>query len=411
MGGTELVYELFAECRTGGPNSNTKNGICVLDPSNFKTTWPTVQAILVAMVVKAGLTVVTFGIKVPAGIFIPTLGVGACAGRLLGVAVKSFQWRHPEHPVFAVCKGDMECVIPGLYAMVGGKYVRWIVATLHADFASFSCCGVIWCNGEQPLRIMYNRVTHSISQRTTVSLAVIMFELTDTLTYAVPVMLAVLVAKTVADALEPKGIYDLVIEYETSSDIQKALVLMPSSRLNQLPFLDVKTEYIWGSYQVNDVVSALIENLSPFAHSVSQTDREVPVIRADGENTVHTLRDQLQNLLVSGHDDGGFPILSEIRDTDEKRLVGYIGANELEHALSTFLLIHLQQFNTDTCIRHRGRRGRGRGLFPHKLRTQGNDGFLCVLIGRWTRGDQSIRFHRLYGSGEHYVIEAKYFIR
>ena len=33
------------------------------------------------------------------------------------------------------------------------------------------------------------------------------------MTYAVPVMLAVLVAKTVADALEPKGIYDLVIEY------------------------------------------------------------------------------------------------------------------------------------------------------------------------------------------------------
>ena len=50
-------------------------------------------------------------------------------------------------------------------------------------------------------------------QRTTVSLAVIMFELTDTLTYAGPVTLAILVAKTVADALEPKGIYDLVIEY------------------------------------------------------------------------------------------------------------------------------------------------------------------------------------------------------
>ena len=49
-------------------------------------------------------------------------------------------------------------------------------------------------------------------QRTTVSLAVIMFELTDTLTYAVPIMLSVLVAKTVADAIEPKGIYDLVIE-------------------------------------------------------------------------------------------------------------------------------------------------------------------------------------------------------
>lgn len=56
------------------------------------------------------------------------------------------------------------------------------------------------------------------------SLAVIMFELTDTLTYAVPVMLAVLVAKTVADALEPKGIYDLVIEYVKSLG-ERALVL------------------------------------------------------------------------------------------------------------------------------------------------------------------------------------------
>jgi chloride channel 3/4/5 len=64
-----------------------------------------------------------------------------------------------------------------------------------------------------------------------------MFELTDTLTYAVPVMLAVLVAKTVADALEPKGIYDLVIG------------------LNQLPFLDSKHEYLWGNLQIDDVVS------------------------------------------------------------------------------------------------------------------------------------------------------------
>ena len=53
-----------------------------------------------------------------------------------------------------------------------------------------------------------------------------MFELTDTLTYAVPVMLSVLVAKTVADALEPKGIYYLVIEYAlTSRSFHLALIL------------------------------------------------------------------------------------------------------------------------------------------------------------------------------------------
>jgi len=63
-----------------------------------------------------------------------------------------------------------------------------------------------------------------------------MFELTDTLTYAVPVMLAVLVAKTVADALDRKGIYDFIIE------------------LNQLPFLNSKHEYLWRTLQIRDVV-------------------------------------------------------------------------------------------------------------------------------------------------------------
>jgi chloride channel 3/4/5 len=135
--------------------------------------------------------------------------------------------------------------------------------------------------------------------RTTVSLAVIMFELTDTLTYAVPVMLAVLVAKTTADALEPKGIYDLVID------------------LSQLPFLDAKVEYLWGKLQIIDA-----------------TDREVDVIRADRVNTVESLRDQLQSLLSSGRDDGGFPILREVDSDGAAKMIGYIGTNELEHALS-----------------------------------------------------------------------------
>ena len=105
-------------------------------------------------------------------------------------------------------------------------------------------------------------------QRTTVSLAVIMFELTDTLTYAVPVMLAVLVAKTVADALEPKGIYDLVI------DVQ------------QLPYLDAKHTYLWGNVQVGDVLR-----------------RDVPAIKLDEKQTVESLRDMLVKASASG--DGG----------------------------------------------------------------------------------------------------------
>ena len=49
---------------------------------------PVINAIAVAALIKAVLVTITFGIKVPAGIFIPTLGVGACAGRIVGLAVQ-----------------------------------------------------------------------------------------------------------------------------------------------------------------------------------------------------------------------------------------------------------------------------------------------------------------------------------
>ncbi|GBE80600.1 hypothetical protein SCP_0303150 [Sparassis crispa] len=254
-GNTELVYKLFCECAPGAADTH---GLCVLDPPQHAL--PVIRAILVAMLIKGALTVVTFGIKLPAGIFIPSLAVGACAGRIVGILVQWLQFTYPDSPVFAACKGDLDCVIPGLYAMVG---------------AAASLSGVT---------------------RTTVSLAVIMFELTDTLTYAVPVMLAVLVAKTVADAIAPKGIYDLCIE------------------LAQLPYLDAKHDYGWGSVQIIDV-----------------TDRDVDVIRVDVPNTVKSLRDRLQRLLTAGKADGGFPILRA--HEDGHRMVGYIGASELEHGL------------------------------------------------------------------------------
>lgn len=115
MGGTELVYNLFAECKSG--SSNTHSGLCVLNPS--EQALPIIYSLLVALIVKAALTVVTFGIKVPAGIFIPTLGVGACFGRVMGIFVQWMQNAHPDHRIFASCGGDLDCVIPGLYAMVG----------------------------------------------------------------------------------------------------------------------------------------------------------------------------------------------------------------------------------------------------------------------------------------------------
>lgn len=69
------------------------------------------------------------------------------------------------------------------------------------------------------------------------------------------------------------------------------------------------------------------------------------MIRVKEENTVKSLRDKLQALIISGNHDSGFPIVRE--DDVGLRMVGYIGANELEHALSTYLRKMLHQNDVD----------------------------------------------------------------
>ena len=60
-------------------------------------------------------------------------------------------------------------------------------------------------------------------------------------------------------------------------------------------------------------------------------DKKVGVIRLDESNTVKHLRDKLREALTVGYSDGGFPILRP--DFQGMRVAGYIGFNELEHAL------------------------------------------------------------------------------
>lgn len=60
-------------------------------------------------------------------------------------------------------------------------------------------------------------------------------------------------------------------------------------------------------------------------------DRNVGVIRLDEPNTVKNLRDKLKEAFVAGYADSGFPIVRP--DYQGLRVAGYIGFNELEHAL------------------------------------------------------------------------------
>jgi chloride channel 3/4/5 len=164
---SELLFELASPC---DHESVTSTGLCPTEDGIGEI----ISDLLVAFVIKSLLTVVTFGIKVPAGIYVPSMVVGGLMGRIVGHVVQFLVVKFPNFFLFSTCPvySSMEsCVVPGVYAMVA---------------AGATMCGVT---------------------RLSVTLAVILFELTGSLDHVLPFSLAVLCAKWTADAIEPRSIY------------------------------------------------------------------------------------------------------------------------------------------------------------------------------------------------------------
>ncbi|XP_059364454.1 H(+)/Cl(-) exchange transporter 5-like [Carassius carassius] len=205
MSSSELISELFNDCglldssklcdytgnsgsTSGSVNATAANGLGarLAGPGLYTAVWQ----LALALVFKMLITVATFGMKVPSGLFIPSIAVGAIAGRLLGVGMEQLAVHNHERDIFrGWCSPGADCITPGLYAMVGAA----------------ACLGGV--------------------TRMTVSLVVIMFELTGGLEYIVPLMAATMTSKWVADALSRESIYEAHI------------------RLNGYPFLGAKEEF------------------------------------------------------------------------------------------------------------------------------------------------------------------------
>ena len=131
------------------------------------------RSLAVAIVIKGVLTVVTFGLHVPAGIYVPSMVVGGLFGKLIGHTTQLVIYTFPHFSLFTECqsRNGVGCITPGIYAMVG---------------AGVTMCGVT---------------------RLPVTLAVILFELTGSLEYMIPFSIAIFVSKWVADAIEQSNIY------------------------------------------------------------------------------------------------------------------------------------------------------------------------------------------------------------
>jgi chloride channel 3/4/5 len=105
--------------------------------------------------------------------------VGGLLGRIVGHLVQWMVLSFPNAAIFGDCAthaSGTSCITPGVYALIA---------------AGATMCGVT---------------------RLSVTLAIILFELTGSLDYVLPFSLSILVAKWTADALEPLSIYVRLIQ-------------------------------------------------------------------------------------------------------------------------------------------------------------------------------------------------------
>ncbi|KAM6949443.1 H(+)/Cl(-) exchange transporter 5 [Aplochiton taeniatus] len=269
MSGSELISELFNDCSlldssqlcsyvsmpmNSSANSSPIAGNTLPDraagPGLFTALWQ----LALALGFKVLITVVTFGMKVPSGLFIPSMAVGAIAGRLLGVGMEQLAYYHHDWAMFrGWCSPGADCITPGLYAMVGAA----------------ACLGGV--------------------TRMTVSLVVIMFELTGGLEYIVPLMAATMTSKWVADALGREGIYEAHI------------------RLNGYPFLEPKEEF--------NHKSLAVDVMKP-----RRGDPPLAVLTQDGMTVGEV------EALVDSTKFSGFPV---VLSQDSMRLVGFVLRRDL----------------------------------------------------------------------------------
>lgn len=245
---SELVSNLFTEC---SHVLDDQVGLCKTGAASVST----IVLLIFAAVLGFFLAAITFGLQIPAGIILPSMAIGALTGRAVGILMEIWADAHPGFILFQSCEPDIPCVTPGTYAIIG---------------AAAALAGVT---------------------RMTVSIVVIMFELTGALTYVLPIMVAVMISKWVGDVFSRRGIYESWIHF------------------NEYPFLDNSEETT-----VPDI---------PTSQTMTRIE-DLVVLTATG-HTIASL-----NSILDAHPYRGFPVISDPR---EAILLGYISRAELAYNL------------------------------------------------------------------------------
>ncbi|KAA8491191.1 H(+)/Cl(-) exchange transporter 3 [Porphyridium purpureum] len=233
------------------------------------------------IVLKFLLTALTFGAKIPAGLFVPSLTIGALLGRAMGSVMFLLHRAFSGSWVFQECIDHADCVEPAIYATVGA-------ASVLAGVTQVS-----------------------------VSLVVMVFELTGEVHHLLPVMLAVMFSKMVCASFDTGSIYE---EHITL----KRLPFLPGNLHLEVFSSDPSSSVHSGS---NPSMHRRLSRMGGELDDCSLIMSTAPVCIRDGGSS---LADVL--ILCDKHPlFHGFPII----DADGRGyLRGYITRRNVEEALS-----------------------------------------------------------------------------
>ncbi len=274
----ELLYQLASPCHSRGD----KYGY--LCPSDYELLPSVIFDLFIAIFIKIGLTSITYGLKVPSGIYVPSMVIGAFFGRIVGTSLQYLQYKHPNFIFFNTCvNGDNGfCTDSGIYAMISaGAFMAGVT-------------------------------------RMNITLATILFEITSSMNYVVPISVSILISNWIANIIEPKSIYELMIIK------------------NDFPLLDNRNPPVFSEFTtLGDLLSVnSYTSLDPSPTPIKELPEFHEVIDITNSQYISVLKlnRSLRRLQERGMVDGGIS-LTKIDSEKNEIFVGIISAPELEFTL------------------------------------------------------------------------------
>uniref|UniRef100_A0A6B2FVC0 H(+)/Cl(-) exchange transporter 5 (Trinotate prediction) n=1 Tax=Myxobolus squamalis TaxID=59785 RepID=A0A6B2FVC0_MYXSQ len=205
MSNYRLAHQMYGDCSY---ENSFNSGLCSNWKSNISLgdTASEFPLLAVTLFLKSIFLIISFSLKIPNGFIFPIMTIGAVFGRIVGNAMNYMLLIFPDWYFFKkYCNSqdsNSPCIDIALYAVIGSS--AFLAGSTHI----------------------------------TVTLVVIMVELIDGAGYIVPIMVSVLIAKSVSKLFTKLNIFE------------------KSCILNDYPFIDLSASKIRDIGTAHDVIAA-----------------------------------------------------------------------------------------------------------------------------------------------------------